>query len=258
MGAAVDPGRTSPASRRALGKVLHSAPAHPAWSHDPILRDTLEQLHALMGLGPTMIDASPTRVLFLTSSAAKARLSPHLPDRTRGEVLAAPACAIVGYDVDFAEQLVEFLPRAPAVRSCFDDPEVVRLTATRNGALQGAYLIVAARSLGLGSRGLSGVLMRTGVPFEFLPCAARPSRPSFAVLGIAPAPRSPLAPSALPGSCPIAWSLASMSRRLFRPCLAAARGAHTLYSSITNSKRDSFSARCQSASLGEDLRAARC
>jgi 3-hydroxypropanoate dehydrogenase len=149
MAAALQPVAMGTASRRALGKVLHTAPAHPKWSDAPIPRDVLEQLHALMCLGPTMVDASPTRVLFLNSGSAKARLAPLLPARIRGEVLAAPACAVVGYDVDFAEQLVKFLPRATAIRSCFDDPEVVRQTAARNGALQGAYLIVAARSLGL-------------------------------------------------------------------------------------------------------------
>ncbi len=153
-------------SRRALGKVLHTAPAHPVWSDAPIPRDVLEQLHALMSLGPTMVDASPTRVLFLNSASAKARLAPQLPERIRDEALAAPACAVVGYDVDFAEQLVEFLPRATAVRSCFDDPEVVRQTAARNGALQGAYLIVAARSLGLEVAAFPE-FDEAGVSFEF-------------------------------------------------------------------------------------------
>jgi 3-hydroxypropanoate dehydrogenase len=146
--------------------VLHAAPARPVWSDAPISRDVLEQVHALMSLGPTMVDASPTRVLFLNSRLAKARLAPLLPERARDEVLAAPAYAIVGYDVDFAEQLVEFLPRVTSVRSCFDDPEIVRQTAARNGALQGAYLIVAARSLGLEAAALPE-FDEAGVSFEF-------------------------------------------------------------------------------------------
>jgi 3-hydroxypropanoate dehydrogenase len=153
-------------SRRALGKVLHVAPAHPKWSDAPIPRDVLEQLHALMSLGPAMVDASPTRVLFLNSGVAKARLAPLLPDRTRDEILAAPVCAVVGYDVDFAEQLVEFLPRSTAIRSCFDDPDVVRQVAARNGTVQGAYLIVAARSLGLEAAAFPD-FDEAGVSFEF-------------------------------------------------------------------------------------------
>jgi 3-hydroxypropanoate dehydrogenase len=164
--AAPQPVAATAPSRRALGKVLHTAPTHPVWSDAPVLRDILEQLHALMSLGPTMVDASPTRVLFLSSGMAKARLAPLLPDRTRAEVLAAPVCAVVGYDVDFAEQLVEFLPRATADRSCFDNPEVVRQTAARNGALQGAYLIVAARSLGLEAAAFPE-FDEAGVSFEF-------------------------------------------------------------------------------------------
>jgi 3-hydroxypropanoate dehydrogenase len=93
-----------------------------------------------------MVDASPTQVLFLTSREAKARLAPYLG---RGAGAKTPAFGIVGYDVDFAEQLVDFLPHVAGAPSCFDRPEVVRQTAIRNGTLQGAYLIVAARTLGL-------------------------------------------------------------------------------------------------------------
>jgi 3-hydroxypropanoate dehydrogenase len=134
---------------RALGQMLHTPPARLAWAPTPISRDTLEQLHALMSVGPSMVDASPTQVLFLASERAKDRLAPHLGAAVRHEALAAPACAVVGYDVDFAEQLVEFLPHVAGAPSCFDRPEVVRQTAVRNGTLQGAYLIVAARALGL-------------------------------------------------------------------------------------------------------------
>jgi 3-hydroxypropanoate dehydrogenase len=151
---------------RQLDQVLRAAPRHPAWAPTPISRDTLEQLHALMSVGPSMIDASPTQVLFLNSPRAKHRLAPHLTPATRDEALAAPACALVGYDVDFAEQLVEFLPHVAGAPSCFDRPEVVRQTAVRNGALQGAYLIVAARALGLEAAAIPD-FDAAGVSFEF-------------------------------------------------------------------------------------------
>jgi 3-hydroxypropanoate dehydrogenase len=138
-----------PPHLRALGQMLRTPRARLAWAPTPISRDTLEQLHALMSVGPSMVDASPTQVLFLTSERAKDRLAPHLGEAVRDEALSAPACAVVGYDVDFAEQLVEFLPHVAGAPSCFDRPEVVRQTAVRNGSLQGAYLIVAARALGL-------------------------------------------------------------------------------------------------------------
>jgi 3-hydroxypropanoate dehydrogenase len=142
------PPRPRPAAR-ALGQVLHATRSHLAWAPTPISRDTLEQLHALMSVGPSMVDASPTQVLFLASETAKARLASHLGGAVRNEALAAPACAVIGYDVEFAEQLVEFLPHVAGAPSCFDRPEIVRQTAVRNGTLQGAYLIVAARALGL-------------------------------------------------------------------------------------------------------------
>jgi 3-hydroxypropanoate dehydrogenase len=144
--------RFRPPQRRTetpLGQILHAARARPRWAETPIPRDTLEQLHALLSVGPSMVDASPTQVLFLTSRDAKARLARHLGRGVGAGTLAAPAFAIVGYDVDFAEQLVDFLPHVAGAPSCFDRPEIVRQTAIRNGTLQGAYLIVAARTLGL-------------------------------------------------------------------------------------------------------------
>jgi 3-hydroxypropanoate dehydrogenase len=154
------------AATRALGQILHAAPRHPAWAPTPISRDTLEQLHALMSVGPSMIDASPTQVLFLNSVQAKTRLAPHLAPGTRREAMTAPAFAVIGYDVDFAEQLVEFLPHVAGAPSCFDRPEVVRQTAIRNGTLQGAYLIVAARALGLEAAAIPD-FDAAGVSFEF-------------------------------------------------------------------------------------------
>jgi nitroreductase len=93
--------------------------------------------------------------LFLTSSGAKARLAPHVAADRQADVLGAPVCAVVGYDAVFAEQLVGFLPSACSP-SCLGDPETARRTAQRNGALQGAYLIVAARWLSLETVAISG------------------------------------------------------------------------------------------------------
>jgi 3-hydroxypropanoate dehydrogenase len=161
----LDPLRVRP-QPRSLNQVLHATRAHPTWAPMPISRDVLEQLHALMSVGPSMVDASPTQVLFLTSEGAKERLAPHLGATVRAAAMAAPVCAVIGYDVEFAEQLVEFLPHVAGAPSCFDRPEVVRQTAARNGALQGAYLIVAARTLGLEAAALDDVHAE-GVSFEF-------------------------------------------------------------------------------------------
>ena len=78
---------------RALDQVLRAAPRRPAWAPTPISHDTLEQLHALMSVGPSMIDASPTQVLFLNSPRAKHRLAPHLTPATRDAIAKAESPA---------------------------------------------------------------------------------------------------------------------------------------------------------------------
>ena len=115
----------------------------------PVLPEVLEELHALMALGPGMTGASPTRLLFPTTPAARARLARRLPDRDRDMALMAPACALIGYDHDFAEQLLAFTGDGVAGESCFDRPGRLRAAAMRNRVLQGAYLTLSARVLAM-------------------------------------------------------------------------------------------------------------
>jgi 3-hydroxypropanoate dehydrogenase len=136
------------------------------WAAQAISRDALDELHALLALGPGLADASPTRILFLNSAAAKARLAPHLNASAAAEALPAPACAVIGYDQGFAEQLAELLPQPPGRPSCLGRPETVRRTAVRHGALQAAYLAVAAQALGLAIAPVSG-FDPAGVSQEF-------------------------------------------------------------------------------------------
>ena len=115
----------------------------------PVGLDVLEELHALMAVGPGMTGASPTRLLFLTSPAAKARLALKLPPDSQDAAMLAPACALIGYDHDFAEQILAFVGDGVAGESCFDDPARLRSAAMRERVLQGAYLALSARALGL-------------------------------------------------------------------------------------------------------------
>jgi 3-hydroxypropanoate dehydrogenase len=129
---------------------LLSGLAEPAsFAPRTVSLDTLEELHTLMALGPAMAEASPARVLFLSSEAAKARLAASLAPADRDPARLAPACAILAYDRAFAEQLIDFLPGRRPQGSCFDRPGAAAAAARRNGMLQGAYLAVAARALGL-------------------------------------------------------------------------------------------------------------
>jgi 3-hydroxypropanoate dehydrogenase len=168
-GRAAEPAAGPAGQGLTLGGLLRPAAAEGrGFAGRAVTRDTLEELHALMALGPGMAEASPTRVLFLASEAAKARLAANLAPAERAAAADAPACAVVGYDRDFAEQLVEFMPGGPRLggASCFDRPGAAAETARRNGVLQGAYLAVAARSLGLEAAFVTR-FDRTGVAAEF-------------------------------------------------------------------------------------------
>jgi len=152
--------------RPSLEGLLSGLREAPSFAPRGVGLDVLEELHALMGLGPALADASPARVLFLSSETAKARLAKSLAPADREGARLAPACAIVGYDRVFAEQLIEFMPGRRAQGSCFDRPGAAAAASVRNGVLQGAYLAVAARSLGLDVDFVRS-FDRTGVAADF-------------------------------------------------------------------------------------------
>ena len=118
-----------------------------------------------MKFGPTSVNGSPARFVWVRSEAAKARLKPHLSPGNY-KALAAPAIVIVGHDLDWHEQLPRLFPHAAGARDWFADAETRAVHAFRNGSLQGAYLIVAARALGLDVGPMSG-FDNAGVDAEF-------------------------------------------------------------------------------------------
>jgi 3-hydroxypropanoate dehydrogenase len=117
-------------------------------------------------MGPTSANCSPARILFVKSDAAKERLKPHLSSGNVAKTMSAPVCAIIGYDLEFYEKLPKLFPHTDA-RSWFagKDQKIFE-TAFRNGTLQGAYLILAARALGLDCGPMSG-FDNAGVDKEF-------------------------------------------------------------------------------------------
>jgi len=127
----------------------------------------LRELVDLLKLGPTSANCSPARLLFVKSREAKERLKPHLSEGNRDKTMKAPVCTIIGYDLDFYLYLPNLFPHTNA-RSWFegDEPKIFD-TAFRNGTLQGAYLIMAARALGLDTGPMSG-FDNAGVDREFL------------------------------------------------------------------------------------------
>lgn len=151
---------------RCLDQIFRQARTHNAWRDEDVPDALLHELVELVKLGPTSANCSPARFLFVKSRAAKERLKPHLSEGNREKTMEAPVCAIIGYDLDFYEHLPKLFPHTDA-RSWFaGKPKKIEETAFRNGTLQGAYLIVAARALGLDAGPMSG-FDNQGVDAEF-------------------------------------------------------------------------------------------
>lgn len=152
----MDQGR-GPLAGEALDALFREARTHSAWLDQPVSDDALRQLYELMKWGPTSANASPARIVFLRTKEAKQRLVPMLMPANVQKTLAAPVTAIVAYDLHFYEQLTKLWPQNPGMKEMFaKSPELAQTTALRNSSLQGAYLILAARSLGLDCGPMSG------------------------------------------------------------------------------------------------------
>jgi 3-hydroxypropanoate dehydrogenase len=150
----------------ALNVIFRGARTHNAWQDRKISPALLMALYDLLRWGPTAVNASPLRLVFVVSQEAKAKLKPHLSAGNVEKTMAAPATAILGYDLAFARHLPKLFPHAPDAAAWFADPEAARITAFRNGTLQGGYFIIAARALGLDCGPMSG-FDNDGVDQEF-------------------------------------------------------------------------------------------
>jgi 3-hydroxypropanoate dehydrogenase len=147
---------THPLNDVALDQLFRNARTHNAWLPREVSDAQLRQIYDLAKMAPTSANCSPARIVFVKSAAAKERLAPALSDGNRAKTLAAPVTAIVGTDEAFYEHLPKLFPHADA-RSWFaGNQALAEITAFRNGTLQGAYLILAARSLGLDCGPMSG------------------------------------------------------------------------------------------------------
>ncbi|SMF74385.1 3-hydroxypropanoate dehydrogenase [Tistlia consotensis] len=152
-----------------LDLLFHKARTHNAWQDRPVEPALLHRLHALWKMPPTSANCSPQRVLFLISRDAKERLRPHLIPGNVDKTMRAPVTALLAYDLEYHEQLPKLFPHTDA-KAWFDGDdkqELRRATAFRNGSLQGAYLILAARALGLDCGPMSG-FDNAGVDAAFL------------------------------------------------------------------------------------------
>jgi 3-hydroxypropanoate dehydrogenase len=142
----------------ALQQLFTEARSHHAWTERAVDDETLRELFELMKWGPTSVNSMPARIVFIRSAATKARLAPALMGSNREQVAAAPVVALVGYDENFHNNLKRLMPsHGEAAIAYFEGDAKMRLdTAFRNSSLQGAYLILAARALGLDTCPMSG------------------------------------------------------------------------------------------------------
>ena len=140
----------------ALDIVFRNARSQNKWLDKPVSPALLMAVYDLMRMGPTSANCCPARIVFLMSPESKERLKPHLLPQNVEKSMTAPAVAVIGHDLDFPEYLPRLFPHNPGAKDWFGDPVLRQTTAFRNGTLQGAYFIVAARALGLDCGPMSG------------------------------------------------------------------------------------------------------
>jgi 3-hydroxypropanoate dehydrogenase len=159
-------------NNEALGTLFREARTHNAWLQRSVSDETLRQLYDLVKWGPTSANGLPMRVLFLRTPEAKERLRPALMPGNVAKTMAAPVTAIVAYDELFYKKMPELFPHNPGMGDFFaNSPELADITAFRNGTLQGAYLILAARAVGMDCGPMSG-FDNGKVDAEFFPAPA--------------------------------------------------------------------------------------
>ena len=156
-----------PLDETCLDTLFHDARTVNGFTDAPVSDDLLHRLWDLLRLPPTSANCSPARFLFLRTPEAKERLRPALDEGNLEKTMAAPVTAIVAWDTRFYEHMPQLFPHQPAARSWFEGPKS-EVNGFRNGTLQGAYLILAARSLGLDCGPMSG-FDNDKVDAEFFP-----------------------------------------------------------------------------------------
>lgn len=139
-----------------LNRIFQVGRTFSAWQDRPVDVDCLSAAWDLARLGPTSANCQPARIVFVMSSEAKARLKPCLIAGNVDKTMSAPATAIIGFDLKFHDRLPELFPHTDARSWFIGNERLIETTAMRNGTLQGAYFMLAARALGLDCGPMSG------------------------------------------------------------------------------------------------------
>lgn len=138
-----------------LDQLFREARSYNAWLDRDVSEAQIRAIYDLMKMGPTSANQQPARMVWCKSAEAKARLAAHAMDANQPKITGAPVCVIVGMDLEFHEQLPWLFPHTDA-RGWFADEAMRHANAFRNSSLQGAYLMLAARALGLDCGPMSG------------------------------------------------------------------------------------------------------
>jgi 3-hydroxypropanoate dehydrogenase len=140
----------SAVSAESLDQIFRSARTYNGWTDTPVEEGTVRDIYDILKWGPTSANSSPARFVWVRNTEGKAKLAGLASEKNRPKLLEAPLTVIIGNDLDFADALPKLMPQnAEATQKAFAQPGMSEVTAMRNGSLQGAYLIIAARALGL-------------------------------------------------------------------------------------------------------------
>ncbi len=139
-----------------LDLLFREARTHNGWTDQEVSDVLLQAVFDLAKMGPTSANCSPLRIVYVKTRAAKEQLKPALIEGNVDKTMAAPVTAILGHDLEFYEQLPKLFPHTDARSWFLGNDELIETTAFRNGSLQGAYFILAARALGLDCGPMSG------------------------------------------------------------------------------------------------------
>ena len=141
---------------KALDQLFREARSYNGWTDEPVTDEEIHAIYELMKMGPTSANMQPARIVWAKSLAARQKLADCASEGNKMKIIAAPVVAIIGFDIDFHDELPWLFPHTDA-KSWFEGDEAGReVGAFRNSSLQGAYLMLAARALGLDCGPMSG------------------------------------------------------------------------------------------------------
>jgi 3-hydroxypropanoate dehydrogenase len=147
---------SEPLAAPVLAQLFTEARTRNGWKPEALPESLLRELYDMIKFGPTAANSTPARFVFVTSPEGKEKLAVLASGSNGAKIRVAPVTVIVGYDLDFPDTLPKLFPNAPGAKDWFPDPVAKEWGALRNSSLQGGYLIVAARALGLDTGPMSG------------------------------------------------------------------------------------------------------